>query len=153
MIKELVEDWTKKIENDLIENYNRIGLKASGNWEKELESQVKISPKSINIRFLGSSYTGVLTQGRKPNKNQEPSKLRAWVGWAGSTFLKDWVNQKNISANPFAVAYKIAREGIKVPNSHNPGTLVSDAINDSSIQKLIDDLKIFVIDDIKSDII
>lgn len=153
MIKELVEDWTRKIEAGLINNYNRLGLNASGDWGREVESVSKVSQTTINIKFLGAPYTGVLTEGRKPNKNQDPSVLHKWVGWAGSTILKDWVNQKGISANPFAVAYKIAREGIKVPNPNNPGTLISDVINEKTIQDLIDSLRIFVIDDIKSDVI
>lgn len=153
MIKQLVEDWDKGVKSDLVANYIRLGLKASGEWEQELESRISVTADNINIKYLGAPYTEQLERGRRPNKNQSPSKLRAWVGWAGSTFLKDWVRNKGLDINPFAVAYKIAREGIKVPNPNNAGGLVSDVINESRIQNLIDELKIFVIEDIKSDVL
>lgn len=153
MIKELVDTWDKGVKSDLVANYNRLGLRASGKWEQELESQISVSETNINIKYLGAKYTEQLQLGRKPNINQDPSKLHAWVGWAGSTFLKDWVKDKGLSINPFAVAYKIAREGIKVPNAYNKGGLVSNVITKSKIQELVDKLGIFIINDIKSDII
>ena len=153
MISDFVNTWSSGTIDLLKQNYNRLGLKASGNWANELEVMNKVTQENINIKFLGSQYTGVLVSGRKHNTNQDKTALQKWVGWAGSTFLKDWVAQKGIKASPFAIAWKIAREGIKVPNAHNAGGLVSDVINDKRIQVLLDDLKIFFVDDIKSNII
>ena len=89
--------------------------------------------------------------GRKPNINQE--NIRAWVGWSGSTILKEWVKRKSISANPFAVAYKIAREGITVPNKYNKGNLVSDVITKERINKLLKNINNAIITNLKSDVI
>ena len=72
--------------------------------------------------------------------------------WAGSTFLKKWVADKGLDISPFAVAYKIAREGIRVPNQHNDGALISSVINDNSIERLLSDMGIYVITDIKTEI-
>jgi len=153
MVESIVKDWIKGTERDLVKSYRDKGLSASGNWEKELESVFKISKTNVNIKFLGSSYTQYLeVPGRGPNKNQDPVALRAFVGWAGSTFLKDWVERKGISANPFCIACKIAREGIPVPNKNNPGGLVSDVINKTTIQELAKRIGDFYINEIRTDL-
>jgi len=152
-MNKFVEKWSDGTIDLLKQNYNKLGLKASGKWANDLESQNKISTTNINIKILGSNYTYYLENGRLPNKNQDKTALQKWVGWAGSTFLKDWITQKGINANPFAVAWKIARKGIKVPNANNTGGLVSDVITKQRIQILLDDLKAFYVSDLKSDII
>jgi hypothetical protein len=75
--------------------------------------------------------------GRKPNENQDPKALKAWVGWAGSTFLKAWVKDKGLSISPFAVAWKIAKEGVKVPNPKNDGKLLDTIFTPDRIDSLI----------------
>ena len=152
-IYDKIKDWLNDVKKDLIVNYDRIGLRASGNWVNELEDRITETSKGYNATLLGARYTGVLETGRKPNTKQDKDSLRAWVGWAGSTILKDWVQRKGTSVNPFAAAYKIAREGIKVPNQYNTGGLVSDVITDSRIQKLTEGVSNVLIGEIKSDVI
>lgn len=151
-ITEAVNSWTNDTIQALNDNYNRLGLRASGNWGEELESKTNVNDQKINIQILGSPYTSALTDGRKPNKKQDKDSIRAFVGWAGSTFIKEWVEQKGINANPFAVAYKIAREGIQVPNSHNTGTLLSDVITEDRIDSLLKSIGNIVSTQIKTDI-
>jgi hypothetical protein len=74
------------------------------------------------------------------------------VGWAGSTFLKKWVEDKGIAANPFAVAQKIAREGIRVPNRYNAGDVVAKVINAQRIQQLAEQVKPDTIEFARSEI-
>ena len=57
------------------------------------------------------------------------------VGYLGK-ILEQWVRDKGISVNPYAAAYKIVHEGIQVPNSYNPGGVISDTINDQWIEKM-----------------
>ena len=133
-VKEKFDEWLTGAKEDLKGNYIKLGLKASGNWGEELESKVSETSNGFKGILLGLPYTGIMVDGRTPNKDQ--SNLKAWVGWAGSTFLKDWVQQKGLSINPFAVAWKIGREGINVPNENNSGTLISDAITNDKISEL-----------------
>lgn len=147
-----VLEWVDGRKRALVNNYRRLGFKASGQWEKDLESQTKFEFSKINIRFLGSAYTQQLTEGRGPNRDQSPEGLRAFVGWAGNTWLKDWVNRRGINASPFAIAWKIGREGIEVPNQNNPGTLVSDVLNINEVNKLVLGLGDAVIIGLKTDI-
>jgi hypothetical protein len=136
-IKETADKWSKELIDDLNENYLKLGLKASGNWGRELEDRNIVSESRIRIEILGAPYTGALIDGRSPNRNQSDDSIRAFVGWAGSTWLKDWVEQKGINASPYAIAYKIAREGVKVPNANNPGTLISDVLTEDRIENLL----------------
>lgn len=152
-IENIIQDWLNDIEADLVENYKTLGLKASGNWERELEQINRVNPGRVRIGMLGAPYTGAIETGRSKNKNQTEKALKAWVGWAGSTFLKQWVKDKRLNINPFAVAWKIAREGWKVPNKYNAGGLVSDVVTRERINDLNRSLVFSVIEDFKSNVI
>lgn len=153
MIEQIVKDWVKGKERALIKNYDEKGLRSSGNWANDLESVFSVSKTQINVKFLGSYYSEWLEEpGRAPNKNQDPVALRAFVGWAGSTWLKDWVERKGIGANPYAIAWKIAREGVPVPNENNPGGLISDILNLEAVQELAKLVGDYYINEIRTDL-
>ena len=87
----------------LIPKFQELNMRASGEWEQSVEAR--------GNEIWGRDYTEYLENGRPPNLDQSPEALKRWVGWAGSTFLADWAIDKGLSINPYAVAYKIAREG------------------------------------------
>jgi hypothetical protein len=151
--KQIVDTWLDEVKQDLITNYHKLGLKASGNWERQLETVSKVEGLEIKAIVKGEQYTGAIEYGRRKNRNQSKEAIRAWVGWAGSTFIAQWIKDKGLNLNPFAVSYKIARMGWKVPNAFNVGGLVSDAITDNKIDELIRKLSLFYIDQIKSDMV
>lgn len=117
--------------SDLLNNYIRLGLKASGEYGDALENVNTFNNGNIKIRILGAKQGYWMENGRQPNKKQSKADIMKWVGWAGSTFIDQWLQDKGIVANPFAVAYKIATEGWSVPNQHNQGGVISDIINDN----------------------
>jgi len=147
-----IEQALEQVKKDLVKSYNEKGLRASGNWERELESFYKQTSNGYKFGIYGANYTDVLQNGRNKNIKQTPEGLKAFVGWAGSTFLKQWVEDKGLNISPFAVAWKIAREGVKVPNRFNKGGLVSDVINDETIQEFIDIIKFDQLVSLKSDV-
>lgn len=153
MVEEIVNKWLKDVQDDLIKNYDKLGLRASGRWAKSLEPFQRREGGVIKLGILGEDYTDYIENGRGPNKNQTKEGLRAWVGWAGSTFLAQWVKDKQIDVNPFAVAWKIAREGWEVPNKHNAGGLVSDVVTRKRIAGLNRSLVFSLVRDFKSAII
>lgn len=153
MVEEIVNKWLSDIEKDLVANYDKLGLRASGDWAKSLEPFTEINPGKIKLGILGNNYTRWVENGREPNKDQSEKGLKAWVGWAGSTFLKKWVEDKQININPFAVAWKIAREGWEVPNPNNAGGLVSDVVTRERMRELNKSLMLSVIENFKSEII
>ena len=152
-IREQIEQWLQRLQQDLTDNYGKMGLKVSGKWEKDLETFIDERSQGFHFGIKGASYTYQLEHGRGPNVNQSQQALLRFVRGAGSTFLADWVKRKGISVNPFAAAWKIAREGIKIPNRYNPGGLVSDIITDERTDKLIKDIGLIFSTQIKSDVI
>ena len=56
--------------------------------------------------------------------------------------IRKWIEDKNKQGAtiPLSAAYPIAKligeEGIKVPNKHNPGGVVSDVLNPARVLKL-----------------
>lgn len=111
---------------DVIKSYKDKGLKASGSFERGLRAKV-IQKDTGGVRgeLWGPDHTLYMQQGRRANKEQ----TRGQVGFLGK-ILEQWVKDKGISVNPYAAAYKIVHEGIRVPNQYNPGGVVSDVIND-----------------------
>jgi len=146
-LSDILNDFRKEVESDLVKGYEETGRRASGNWEKELESSQTISAGRVKVTFKGADYTYMLENGRGPNKNQDPFAIRKFVCYAGSTFLAEWVRDKGIVVNPFAVAYKIAREGYKGK------PFVDKVINEDLAQRLAIRIGAVFVNDIKSDVI
>jgi len=148
-IETILNKWAEEQRNELVQKYHSLGLKASGKFEKEL------SQKSIpnGVQIWSASHTEFMQYGREKNQSQDPVKMKKWVGWAGSTFLKKWVSDKGLDISPFAVAWKIAREGIKVPNKYNAGTLLDNLMDSRVIDELKNELGFAQMKEIKSEII
>ena len=147
-IQFILNEWAERKKQELIDKYKSMGLRASGAFEEGLTTDTTESRTQI----WTVPHTWQMVQGRNKNASQDKDSIKKWVGWAGSTFLKKWVADKGLDISPFAVAYKIAREGIRVPNQYNEGTLISSVINDNSISGLLDKMGIYIIKDIKTDI-
>ena len=147
-IQFILNEWAERTKQELIDNYKSMGLKASGAFEDGLSTETDES----SAKIWTVPHTWFMVEGRGINSSQDKDKVKKWVGWAGSTFLKKWVDDKGLDISPFAVAYKIAREGIRVPNQYNDGTLISSVINDNSIERLLSDMGTYIITDIKTEI-
>jgi len=129
-MSEILRTWLEEQKTGIIANYNAKGRKASGRFERETYVQMDTNKGAI----MSPRYAGVMLFGRRANLNQDPKAIRRFVGWAGSTFLKEWVQNKGLTINPFAVAYKIARKGIAEPTP--PNGLVTDVVNENAIKDL-----------------
>lgn len=152
MLKDLIQKEALKVETELINNYKRLGLKASGKWANELETQVEFNGDNVNIKWIGTDYSQFMAHGREKNKNQDKKSIKSFVGWAGNTFLKQWVKDKGLTLNPFAVAYNIATKGIKIPNANNQGGVISDVINENRLTDFAKIVESEIVGDIKSDL-
>jgi hypothetical protein len=111
---------------DVIRSYKDKGLKASGKFERGL--RVKVVQKStggVRGELWGPDHTIYMQHGRRSNKEKTWGQV-AFLG----RILEQWVEDKDILVNPYAAAYKIVHEGIRVPNKHNPGGVISDVINE-----------------------
>lgn len=103
--KELEEILTNVINLFLIPKFNELGMKASGEWEENIEAK--------GNEIWGRDYTEYLTKGRPPNESDDPKDIAKFARWAGATFIGKWVQDKGLDLNPYAVAYTIAKKGTK----------------------------------------
>jgi len=128
-----LRQWTDGVVQSLKNKYNRLGLKASGRWEKGLTGDVQeLGNGKYKIIIEGEHYTWHLVHGRRPTA---PNKRGRLYG-----IILQWVKDKKLNVdNPkrfaYFVAKKIDEKGIKVPNSFNDGTLLDD------VEGYVDELK------------
>lgn len=121
-----IEVLLTKLRDDIEASYKAKGLMASGNFAKEL----KLVVSGNNAKITAPRYVGAMEGGRAVGKRPP-----LWI-------IRKWIEDKNKQgANiPLSAAYPIAKligeEGIKVPNSHNPGGVVSDVLNPARVLKL-----------------
>lgn len=121
-----IEVLLTKIRDDIEASYKAKGLMASGNFAKEL----KLVVSGNSAKITAPRYVGAMEGGRAVGKRPP-----LWI-------IRKWIEDKNKQgANiPLTAAYPIAKaigeEGIKVPNSHNPGGVVSDVLNPARVLKL-----------------
>lgn len=148
MIAEKVKEYGDKAVKDLIDNYNKLGLRASGRYARELKSVVTTSGTKTNLKITGPIESIFMEQGRGPNKVQSHQAVKN-LGW----YLQQWVADKGIDVNPYAAAHKIVYQGISVPNPNNPGGVISDIINDQWFAELNKIIGLDVITNIESDVL
>ena len=129
-MSEILRTWLEEQKTGIIANYNAKGRKASGRFERETYVQMDTNKGAI----MAPSYAGVMLFGRRANFDKSDEAIKKWVRWAGSTFIKDWVQNKGISISPYIVANKIARKGIAEPQP--PNGLVTEVVNDEAIKEL-----------------
>ena len=142
-----VEEWLSETTTALIENYNRLGLRSSGEWEQSLKGTQEETETGIKVIILGAKYTEQLSIGRRQGK-MPPRQV-----------ILNWIREKNIQSElqPQTLAYliqrKIGRDGIKVPNKYNAGGLVSDVLTNERINELIKNVGNVVLKEQRSDIL
>lgn len=121
-----IEVLLTRLRDDIEASYKAKGLMASGNFAKEL----KLVVSGNNASITAPRYVGAMEGGRAVGKRPP-----LWI-------IRKWIEDKNRQgANiPLTAAYPIAKAigefGIKVPNSHNPGGVVSDVLNPARVLKL-----------------
>ena len=107
-----------------LKSYEDKGMVASGDWGRSLE--VFSSNSSVGVKANYNSSI-MMEKGRKAGSY---SNIEA---------LKNWIKNKQglpqvFKNNPDKFAFIIARkhflEGVKVPNTHNQGNVLSDPINE-----------------------
>jgi hypothetical protein len=151
-LSELIKSEFDQTSMDLIKQYQSLGLRASGGYERSLESRVTEQGENINAVIMGAHYVRYMEEGRGPNKRQD----RGMIAFIYVKLL-EWIKVKGVTdINPWMAARKIVREGIKVPNRFNKGGVISGVINkkwmDDLNDKIFDLQNVTIIDEITSDL-
>lgn len=118
--QEIVSIIREVVDQILIPRFYELKMNASGKW---VDSLAVTYDGNGTAKIRGQYYSYWLAKGRNPNANQDPEVLRRWAVWAGNTFIKQWVQDKGIAADPIAVAYSIARKGTSWKRSNGSDLL------------------------------
>lgn len=134
---ELFSIYMERLKVKLIAKYDELGLRASGRYEKELNAE--ITP--TRLIMWGADHSVFMENGRDTG----PDDYRKLA-----PFMLEWIEVKeglpsifyeNKNSMAFAIAHKVANEGITVPNEYNKGEVVSSVVNDflaSDIAEMLD---------------
>lgn len=125
-----IEVLLTRLRDDIEASYIQKGLIASGNFASEL----KLETTNNSAKITAPRYVGAMEGGRVAGKRPPLAIIRQWI-----------IDKNRQGANiPLEAAYPIAKrigeEGIKVPNKHNPGGVVSDVLNPARVLSLQRDI-------------
>lgn len=130
MNKEVVAA-VQRVRNEIVKNYYAMRLNASGRFDKET---IAVDYGS-GVRIEAPAYVFQMENGRRAGKFP-PIKA-----------IKQWIKDKNANAGTdipeeaaYAIAYVMKRDGIKVPNRHNAGGVVSALLTDALIKQITADV-------------
>ncbi len=113
--------YLERFKKDLVANYDKLGLRASGKFEEGLEYEVK----GDKLTMHGAGHSIFMEYGRGPGGFPPLKAIEEWIE-TKKGLPAIFVEKKKQFA--FLIARKIAREGTKVPNKYNDGKVISDVV-------------------------
>ena len=136
-ISDITVKGFESLKAKVLASYRNKGMKASGNFERELE----IQPLPNGAVLLGASYTEQLEGGRKPTSSgasaSTPTLREKILGWIRDKgIIADGISDESLT---FVIARKIHREGWN-RSKHGGVGLVSDALTDDDFKAIIDEV-------------
>lgn len=115
----------------MITAYNQKGMRASGNFEQQLE----VKEGNFNIELLGVDYGQQLELGRRSGKFPPINDIKQWIEDKGiASRLNGEITTSQLA---FLIARKIAREGWN-REGYGGVELISSVITAERMQKIID---------------
>lgn len=150
-IAETVHLWLNSSKAQIISNYDRDNMRASGSFAKSL--RVEVSEQSGNIKgtLCGAHHSLFIDDGRKPTSGGGNGQLKVAI--------KQWIDDKNITPRDniskdslaFLIARKVHKEGWS-PKNRYPNGVISSVINNKAIEELIRSLGAKVKSQVHNDI-
>lgn len=107
--EEIKEVTQKVIDVFVIPDYESRGHDASGQTKESFSAIVENKKGIIQVKE-SAQY---LVTGSSPQQKSD-EEIHRWAMWYGKNVFSDWVNNKGLSLNPYAVAYNIAKHGSKI---------------------------------------
>lgn len=137
--KDIAKDFVNDLVKDIIANYDALGLRASGNFERKTIGHVSENKKSLRVWIESPMYVGAMQFGRKPTSVFEKStptlreQIRQWIDDKGIVPSNPKMSKDTLA---YLIARKIHEKGITVPNKYNAGGVISKVITDERINEL-----------------
>jgi hypothetical protein len=119
--KEIYTRYMDRFKKALIENYDKLGLRASGEFADSLEYNIQKN----KLVMLGALHSIFMEKGRGPGGFPPLKTIEEWIETKRGLPAIFLEKKKQFA---YLIARKIANEGIDVPNEHNAGNVISDVV-------------------------
>lgn len=141
----------QELVNKLIAKYDQLGLRASGKYADGLEIDINDNHLIIwSEKHAGAMEGGIRASGHPFGP------VRAIFDWLEVKQGLPAIFYEKKKSFAFAIAKKIANEGIKVPNEFNQGNVVSDVLDEflnEGIYEMLNEIGDAYAKQIQSDVI
>lgn len=111
----------EQLVEDVRTSQRRKGLRASGRSAASTRAVVRTNQSRKRLQILGAKHWRFQQNGRGPGKFPKPSRKMVLA-------IEEWLKERGLNIPAYAVAFKINRDGIKVPNQFNPGGVLSEPL-------------------------
>lgn len=125
----ILEREFNTLKDELIEAYDRKGMRASGRFAEELEVRVQTNLGTM----LGAEHTQQLEYGRRAGKFPPIKVIEQWIYDKGLDTRID--NEITVKSLAFLIARKISKEGW---NRDGDVNLVSEVVTEKRIEVIIE---------------
>tara|TARA_S200002703_G_C3787290_1_gene242805 strand:- start:43 stop:525 length:483 start_codon:yes stop_codon:yes gene_type:complete len=132
LVVEVLQEELDDLVKDLQKRHQQLGMKATSNWLRQLETEVyQVGTRYVG-KVLGTFYTYFLVNGRKPGKRPPSKVIEKWIRVKGITPKGD-ITVKQLA---FLIARKIGEFGTKY--YRQGGTdLISSVVTPARIESII----------------
>lgn len=129
-VRQIVAEELEQARKNISENIEREGKRASGKTQDSMVVSVTDEGTATVGTLSGRSYFGALETGSKPWAQQYKR-----VPLFFAEIIGDWIADKGLDLNPFAVATKIMRKGSKQYREGAITTVYSEEI-DATLERI-----------------
>lgn len=143
---DILKKWLDDSKAQIIINYDRDNMRASGSFAKSLKTEVTQTPSTLKGFLIGANHSLFVDQGRKKGKRPPISAIKKWIE---DRRIKP--NDISINSLAFLIARKIGEKGWQPKNTY-PNGVISSVINQQSIDKLLLSLRKSTADNVKSEL-
>ena len=132
--KDVLTDFANASIELIQKNMDSLNVNASGNARKTLSQKVEIQPDYSMMQIKGEKYLGAVEYGRKGLGKD------AWASSGFVDIIREWLVQKGLSLNAYAVANKIQKYGTKQFRLKTPRGILDGVISQPRLGELMKDL-------------
>lgn len=129
-VRRIVEEELATAKANISQNIEREGKRASGRTQEGMAVSVADEGSAVVGTLSGRAFFGALETGSKPWANQYKSAPKFFAD-----IIAEWLDDKNLDLNPYAVATTIMRKGSKQYRKGETTSVYSEEI-DATLERI-----------------
>lgn len=149
-LKNIIAAHFDGVRDQIMDNYHKSGMKASGKFERETYVAATNSNTSVSVSLVGAPHSRFVDGGRnKTSQGALANEPRLQV------LIAQWMKDKGITGNAYAITKKIHKFGW-VPRSYSKigKSVISSAVSDNGWKdNMVNELRKYVTITIKNIVI